>query len=53
MLGWPNRDVATFLEISEQAVANHKYFVVSKLKAAAKDARLTDVSLLELVVRDS
>jgi len=53
VLGWPNRDVATFMEISEQAVANHKYFVVSKLKAAAKDARLTDVSLYELVDRDS
>lgn len=50
VLGWPNRDVATFMSISEQAVANHKYFVVSKLKAAAKDAHLTDVSLPELVV---
>lgn len=49
VLGWPNRDVAAFMSISEQAVANHKYFVVSKLKAAAKDARLTDVSLPELV----
>ena len=53
VLGWPNRDVATFMEISEQAVANHKYFVVAKLKAAAKDARLTDVSLHELIDRDS
>tara|TARA_R110002072_G_scaffold302615_2_gene486869 strand:- start:12436 stop:13056 length:621 start_codon:yes stop_codon:yes gene_type:complete len=53
VLGWPNRDVATFMAISEQAVANHKYFVVSKLKAAAKDARLTDVSLPELIARDS
>ena len=49
VLGWPNRDVAAFLGISEQAVANHKYFVVSKLKTAAKDARLTDVSLPELI----
>ena len=49
VLGWPNRDVATFMSISEQAVANHKYFVVTKLKAAAKEARLTDVSLPELV----
>ena len=53
VLGWPNRDAATFMGISEQAVANHKYFVVSKLKAAAKDARLTDVSLPELVANDS
>lgn len=48
VLGWPNRDAATFLGISEQAVANHKYFVVSKLKVAARDARLTDISLPEL-----
>ena len=49
VLGWPNRDVATFMSISEQAVANHKFFVVSKLKAAAKEARLIDVSLPELI----
>ncbi len=35
VLGWPNKDVATELGISEQAVANHKSFVVQKLKAAA------------------
>lgn len=52
VLGWPNRDVATFMSISEQAVANHKYFVVSKLKAAAKEARLMDVSLPELIAED-
>ena len=49
VLGWPNRDVATFLGISEHAVANHKYFVVSKLKAAAQKANLKTVSLPELV----
>lgn len=32
--GLPNKEVAEILGISEQAVANHKYFVVSKLKAA-------------------
>lgn len=48
VLGWPNRDVATFMNISEQAVANHKYFVVTKLKASAQEARLTDISLPEL-----
>lgn len=53
VLGWPNRDAATFMGISEQAVANHKYFFVSKLKAAAKDARLTDVSLPELLADNS
>ncbi|MDA1165968.1 MAG: RNA polymerase sigma factor [Planctomycetota bacterium] len=51
VLGWPNREAAAVLGISEQAVANHKYFVVSKLKSAARDARLTDVSLPELTSR--
>ena len=36
VLGWANKDVATRLHITEQAVANHKFFVVSKLKDAAK-----------------
>ena len=40
VLGWPNKDVATRLNISEQAVANHKFFVVQKLKDTAKAARL-------------
>lgn len=53
VLGWPNRDTATFLGISEQAVANHKYFIVSKLKDAARDARLTNVSLPELTAEGS
>ncbi|MCA8999933.1 MAG: RNA polymerase sigma factor [Planctomycetaceae bacterium] len=36
--GFPNKRVATVLGITEQAVANHKFFVVSKLKDAAKSA---------------
>lgn len=32
VLGWPNKRVAEFMGISEQAVANHKFFVISKLK---------------------
>lgn len=32
VLGWPNKRVAEALALSEQAVANHKFFVVSKLK---------------------
>lgn len=40
VLGKPNKDVAVELGISEQAVANHKQFVVQKLKAAM--ARLPD-----------
>ncbi len=44
VLGWPNKDVAAHLNLSEQAVANHKSFVVSKLKLAAETARLRDVN---------
>lgn len=38
--GWANRDVAERLAISEQAVANHKSFVMSKLKDASARAGL-------------
>ena len=40
VLGWANKDVATRLCLTEQAVANHKFFVVAKLKEAAKSAKL-------------
>ena len=43
MLGWPNKEVSSELGISEQAVANHKSFVVGKLKEAALAAKLRDV----------
>ena len=43
--GLPNKEVAVRLGISEQAVANHKYFVVGKLKAAAKASKLRDADL--------
>jgi RNA polymerase sigma-70 factor (ECF subfamily) len=39
--GWSNKDVARELGISEQAVANHKQFVVQKLKSAA--GKLSDI----------
>ena len=42
-LGRSNKDAATALGISEQTVANHKSFVIQKLKAAATAARLRDV----------
>lgn len=47
-LGLANQDVARKLGISEQAVANHKSFVVQKLKAAATIARLRDVDWTRL-----
>ena len=40
VLGWSNKSVAERLGLSEQAVANHKHFAVTKLKEAAKKARL-------------
>jgi RNA polymerase sigma-70 factor (ECF subfamily) len=40
--GLPNKDVATRLQISEQTVANHKSFVLQKLKAAAVTAGLRE-----------
>lgn len=43
VLGWSNKDAARRLNISEQAVANHKHFVIGKLKEAATRARLRDV----------
>jgi len=43
VLGRSNKEVAVELGISEQAVANHKQFVVQKLKAAA--VKLPDTDL--------
>jgi len=45
VLGWPNKDVAKRLDISEQVVANHKYFIVSHLKTASRAANLSDSDL--------
>lgn len=40
--GLPNKEAARALNLSQQTVANHKQFVVAKLKEAAKRARLRD-----------
>jgi RNA polymerase sigma-70 factor (ECF subfamily) len=45
VLGWANKDVAQRLSITEQAVANHKFFVVAKLREAAKKAKLQNANL--------
>lgn len=50
VLGWPNKDVADRLGLSEQDVANHKHFVVTKLKEAASRARLRHFDLSEFGV---
>lgn len=41
VLGWKNKQVAERLGLTDQTVANHKAFVVGKLKEAAVRARLT------------
>jgi RNA polymerase sigma-70 factor, ECF subfamily len=48
VLGLPNKEAAQRLRISEQAVANHKHFVVSKLKQAAETSLLRDLNFENL-----
>ena len=47
VLGWRNKDVATHLGISEQAVANHKSFVLRKLKDDASQSPLRQLDLAD------
>ena len=39
--GWANRDVAAFLEVSEQQVANYRFAAVKKLTEHIRDAGLS------------
>jgi RNA polymerase sigma-70 factor (ECF subfamily) len=39
--GWANRDVAAFLGISEQQVANYRFAAVKKLTEQIRDAGLS------------
>jgi RNA polymerase sigma-70 factor (ECF subfamily) len=48
VLGWSNKDAARRLAISEQAVANHKHFVVSKLKDWVAASPLRGINLADL-----
>jgi RNA polymerase sigma-70 factor (ECF subfamily) len=48
VVGLTNQEAAGRLGISEQAVANHKAFIVQKLKDAATAARLRDVDWTSL-----
>ncbi len=41
--GLANKEVAHRLQITEHSVANHKSFILQKLKAAAAGARLQDI----------
>jgi RNA polymerase sigma-70 factor (ECF subfamily) len=47
VLGWANKDVARRLAISEQAVANHKHYVVTKLKEWIARSPLAGTDLAE------
>jgi len=47
VLGWKNKDVATHLGISEQDVANHKSFVLRKLKDAAGQSPFGQLDLAD------
>lgn len=51
VLGWANKDVARRLNLTELAVANHKYFVVQKLREAGRAARVSS-ELLSAVEPD-
>ena len=42
VLGWTNKAVADRLNVSEQAVANHKHYVVTRLRDAARKAHLRE-----------
>jgi RNA polymerase sigma-70 factor (ECF subfamily) len=46
--GWANRDVATFLEISEQQVANYRFAAVKKLSEHIREAGLPEDVFPEL-----
>ena len=48
VLGWSNQQVADQMGLSEQAVANHKSFVVQKLKLAGAKLRNVDWNQLKL-----
>jgi len=47
VLGWSNKKTAGKLNITEQTVANHKHFVVNKLKEAATQSRVLQFDLSE------
>ena len=46
--GWPNKEVAARLDLSEQTVANYKYEFVAKLRAAVRNQDLPEDVFPEL-----
>ena len=53
VLGSKNKDVAVRLGISEQAVANHKSFVLRKLKESAERSSAGGIDLIDFGLDDS
>ncbi len=50
--GWPNKEVARRLDISEQTVANHKYDFLSKLRTAVRRQSLPEEVFPELYQKE-
>ncbi|MBN2021502.1 MAG: RNA polymerase sigma factor [Pirellulales bacterium] len=50
--GWANKDVAAKLQISEQAVANHKFQFVATLRASVRRQELPEEVFPELYAKD-
>jgi RNA polymerase sigma-70 factor (ECF subfamily) len=50
VLGWPNKDVARRLGLSEQAVANHKHYVLAKLKEWIARSAIDGINFADLGV---
>lgn len=48
VLGWKNKDVAEHLGITEQDVANHKHFVIAKLRDSIEKFQLDSQRLAKL-----
>ena len=46
--GWANRDVAAFLKVGEQQVANYRFAAVRKLSEAIREAGLPEDVFPEL-----
>lgn len=46
--GWPNKEVAARLGLTEQTVANYKHQTIGQLQRLVREAGLTDEHILEL-----
>jgi RNA polymerase sigma-70 factor, ECF subfamily len=51
VLGWPNKDVARRLGLSEQAVANHKHHVLAKLREWIARSPVNGMDLADMEIR--